>query len=511
MVTAPYYMKILCLGNNNYDTDHRVSAMAKDHDMTNHGLIQDPEFNPEQDGYYHTTTVDIPAGALIDLGERFDKIILLDQPTQDWSHWKILLTSFKNLELLDARGVLTEYKNNANIQGLRFFDNLVEENPSFCIYPWVLMLEQHGKFVACPKSMPDLGKAKPINWKDDPNFTRVRNKMLQGEKMPECGQCYYEESRGITSTRKFETMDWISKLNLRDLDDLRKLTSPSYYEIRFGNTCNLACRMCIPNHSSIIEKEFIELNITHLKKEYTEDGYSSIDLIDIESLNSNTRIYFTGGEPTVFPEFYTFMQKCIDAGKTDWDFCIGYNGQKLSNKMLDMFSHFSNMNFSFSIDGYGKINDYIRSYSDWDTIIKNANILRNEGHTISLETIPSIYNAANLHLLFEFFDKEFPDSVQFLQIEQQHPNGMLSVFAHPDPEACVRSLERVKQTNKYLTDGRGTQSILDSMYDHYSQNLQPDIEKLRLFFEFNDKLDLKRGTRLADYIPELEAGRRFLG
>lgn len=504
-------MKILCLGNNNYDTDHKVSDLALKNNSTNHGLIQDPEFIPSNDGYYHTTTVDLPAGKLVDLGKKFDKVILLDQPAQDWSHWKILLTSYKNLELLDAQGVSTEYKNNLNIKGLQFFDNLVEENPSFCIYPWVLMLSDKGEFVACPKSSPGLGKAKPIKWKDDPHFTSIRNKMLQGEKIPECRQCYYEESRGITSTRQFETMDWISKLNLQNLDDLKKLTAPSYYEVRFGNTCNLACRMCIPNYSSIIEKEFKELNITYLAKDYKDNEYSSIDLIDIESLNSNTRIYFTGGEPTVFPEFYDFMQRCIDAGKTDWDFCIGYNGQKLSNKMLDMFGHFSNMNFSFSIDGYGKINDYIRSYSDWNTVIRNAKTLREEGHTISMETIPSIYNASNLHLLFEFFDQEFPDSVQFLQIEQQHPGGHLHCYSHPDAEACVRSLELVKKTNKYLTDGRGTQSIIDSMYDHYTQNPDPDVEKLKRFFEFNDKLDQKRGTKLADYIPDLEAGRRFLG
>jgi sulfatase maturation enzyme AslB (radical SAM superfamily) len=503
-------MKILCFGNNDYDTDHRVSAMANLDGVPNHGLIQDHNFVPEHDGYYHTTTVDTLPGTYVNLGERFDKVILLDQPQDSWTHWKILLTSYKTLKALEKFGVNTEFRNNTNIKGLPFFDELVGSNPSFCIYPWVLMLEERGKFVACPKSKPDLGVAKPINWKDDPKFTQIRNKMLQGEKIPECEQCYYEESRGITSTRQFETMDWVGKLNLKSLEDLEKLKAPSYYEIRFGNTCNLACRMCIPQHSSIIEKEFKELGITYIKNDYN-GMYSDVDRVVIEELSSSSRVYFTGGEPTVFPEFYTFMQRCIDAGRTDFDFCLGYNGQKLSNKMIDMFSHFSNMNFSFSIDGYGKINDYIRSYSDWDTIIKNANILKREGHTISLETIPSIYNAANLHLLFEFFDQEFPDSVQFLQIEQQHPGGHLECFSHPDAEACVRSLERVKKTNKYQTDGRGTQSIIDSMYDHYIQNPQPDLEKLRRFFELNDKLDQKRGTRLADYIPELEAGRKFLG
>jgi len=504
-------MKILCFGNNDYDTDHRVSAMALEQGITNHGLVNDPTFIPKLEGYYHTTTVDLPPGSYFNLGKRFDKVILLDQPCKEWTHWKILLTSYKTLKMLESKGISTEFRNNENVGGIPFFDDLVRSNPSFCIYPWVLMLEDEGEFVACPKSAPNkLGKVRTVDWQSDPYYENLRSKMLRGEKIDSCWHCYYQEEKKIESTRQFETLDWVAKLDIKSLEDLNKLRAPSYYEIRFGNTCNLACRMCIPDHSHLIENEFKELKITHIGKRYN-NNYSDINRVNIEELDSNTRVYFTGGEPTVFPEFYTFMQRCIDAGKTDFDFCLGYNGQKLSNKMIDMFSHFSNMNFSFSIDGYGKINDYIRSYSDWDTVIRNAKTLRTEGHTISLETIPSIYNAANLHLLFEFFDQEFPNSVQFLQIEQQHPNGMLSVFAHPDPDACVRSLERVKKTNKYLTDGRGTQSIIDSMYDHYANGGQIDLEKLRLFFEFNDKLDQKRGTKLVDYIPELEAGRKFLG
>jgi len=505
-------MKILCLGNNDRDTDLRVSSMAIIDGSLNHGLIQDPSFVPKLDGYYHTTTVDLPAGSYIEFASKFDKVILLDQPYQQWTHWKILLSSFKILEELDKLGHDTDYRNNQNLKGLLNFRNIVTDNPSFCIYPWVILQQEDGMVKPCVKSMENLGQIKDIDdWLTAPSYVKLRDKMLKGEKIDGCAQCYYEESRGIESTRQFETMDWAGKLNLTSIEDLNDLRAPSYYEIRMGNTCNLACRMCIPNYSSIIEKEFKELNITYLKNDYGPDGYSNTKHIDIESLTPRTRVYFTGGEPTVFPEFYDFMQRCIDAGRTDFDFCLGYNGQKLSNKMIDMFSHFSNMNFSFSIDGYGKVNDYIRSYSNWEKIIANAKTLRAEGHTISLETIPSIYNAANLHLLFEFFDQEFPDSVQFLQIEQQHPGGHLHCFSHPDAEACVRSLERVKKTNKYQTDGRGTKSIIDSMYDHYSSDPEINVEVLRRFYEFNDKLDQKRGTRLGDYIPELEAGRKFIG
>jgi len=505
-------MKILCLGNNSYDTDNLVSLMAKEDNSTNHGLITDHSFIPVQPGYYHTTTVDIPVGTHVSLGKRFDKVILLDQPADQFTHWKILLTSYKILKELEKQNVITEYHNNENIKHIQYFENLVETNKSFCVYPFILMQQENNKVTPCPKSNREITKISAIkDWQKDELYNEIRNSMIKGEKVKGCEQCYFEESKNIVSTRQFETLDWISKLNVNTVKELQEYKQPKYYEVRLGNACNMACRMCIPAYSSIIDKEFKELNIILPQGAYDKSiGYSTTNHIDIESLDKKSRIYFTGGEPTVFNEFYEFMQKCIDAGKTDFDFCLGYNGQRLTDKMLSMFSHFSNMNFSFSIDGYGKINDYIRSYSDWDTVIKNAKTLRAEGHTISMETIPSIYNANNLHLLLEFFDSEFPDSVQFLQLEMQHPGRILSAFGHPDSESCARSLERVQKTQRYLTDGRGGRSIIDAMYKHYVNKPQIDINKLRLFYQFNDKLDKKRGTLLKDYLPELDAGRQFL-
>jgi len=506
-----FNQKILCIGTNNSITDLEVSKRSQTYKTINHGLITDHNFIPEEIGYYHTTTVDIPVGTHVELGKRFDKVILLDQSLDQWSHWKMLLSSYKIMQELSNLGVSTDYKYNKNIEHISYFENLVQKNKSFCIYPWVLLQQEDVNVTACPKNRQKITTITEVgDWQTNKDFTAIRNDMLKGNKVKGCEQCYYEERVGVVSTRQFETLDWVGKLELKNVEDLKNLTEPKYYEIRLGNTCNMACRMCIPEYSNIIDKEFKELNILQFKTGYQEEGYSNTKHIDIEKLDKGSRVYFTGGEPTVHEEFYSFMERCIEVGRTDFDFCLGYNGKRLTKKMLDMFSHFSNMNFSFSIDGYGKINDYIRSYSDWDTIISNAKTLRAHGHTISMETIPSIYNANNLHLLLEFFDREFPESVQFLQLEQQHPGGYLSAYAHPDPISCVESLEKVKKTQKYLTDGRGGRSIIDSLLNHYYKNPKPDLVKLKSFYNFNDKLDKKRSTLLKDYLPELDAGRQFL-
>jgi sulfatase maturation enzyme AslB (radical SAM superfamily) len=182
------------------------------------------------------------------------------------------------------------------------------------------------------------------------------------------------------------------------------------------------------------------------------------------------------------------------------------NGVKLSSKFIDLVSHFSQVNFSFSIDGFGKINDYWRSGSDWNKVISNARLLESLGHNISVNTVPGIYNVTNLHLLFEFLDKEFPFTTVYLQLNY---NYWQSAFNHPDTKKVLESLEKCMNTSIYRSNGKSCKSGIDGLYQYYSTNPIFSVDGLKMFFEYNDQLDRARGVKLADYIPELEACRKY--
>jgi hypothetical protein len=53
-------------------------------------------------------------------------------------------------------------------------------------------------------------------------------------------------------------------------------------------------------------------------------------------------------------------------------------------------------------------------------------------------------------------------------------------------------------------------SFVDGLIKHYQTASKIDLETLKLFFEFNDKLDHSRNIKLADYIPELEQERKLV-
>lgn len=504
-------IKILVLGNNDQDTDLQVSALSAAANTKNHGLVTDAAYCPGQAGYYHTTIADISIGVLVELAKKFDQVVMLDQHKDTWSHWKLLLGTYKAMCHLETTGINTSFRHNQNVKKFQYWQQLQQENKAFCLYPWV---NKHSKFdnlTACARSgVPITPVASITDWKTDHNFTLIRDKMLQGEQLPHhCATCYDYEEKGIESYRQFETLDWIAKVDIESVQELQNISDPYYYELFIGNQCNIKCRGCSPQWSDQIDKEFKKFaiqppaGIPILKR----ISKASIDQINIDSLSPKHRVYFQGGEPTIMPEVINFMKECVRRRVTEFDFSMCTNGMVLTEEFLTLSRHFPMLNLSFSLDGYSRVNDYWRWGSRWDKIIKNAHLIKSMGHYLSINTVPGIYNVTNLHQLFEFLDHEFPTTSVYLQINYV---GVQSAYNHPRPDLVVDSMEKCKNTSMYFSNAKSCKTCVDSLYDYYSGSPQCNIQDLQQFFEFNDRLDQVRGSRLGNYIPELEDCRKFI-
>lgn len=503
-----FFQKILYLGNNTVDTDNKVSLLAEYFFTKNHGLIDNDNFIPSEPGLYHTSVNDLSAGGIIKISEYFDSIEMLDQPRQEWSHVKSLLATYKLMRELEKQGRTVKFRSNKNIKGYTEFEQLVETNKSFCIYPWInFVLESDNKLQLCARSLPIIQVDKLKDWKTDSTYQNIRNKMIAGEPLPRlCKVCYDYEAVGAESYRQYETREWLNQLEIQSLEDLNKIDNPYYYEIRLSNKCNAMCRGCNPSYSHLIEKESKKFNIIPLTSNIIKK-YGTIDLININSLSDKHRVYLTGGEPTIMTEVLQFMKDCIDKNKTNFEFTISTNGEKFSHKFLKLSESFTNMNFSFSLDGYGKINDYWRWKTNWDNIIRNMKTVEKMGHSVHINCVPGIYNVTNLHLLYEFLDQEFPNTTVYLQLNYFELN---SAFNHPDHKLVIDSMERCKKTKTYYSDGKSNKTVIDSLHDYYLKNPKFNADLLKQFFEYNDKLDLARNSKLADYIPELENCRKYI-
>ena len=216
-------------------------------------------------------------------------------------------------------------------------DNLLKRNKAFCILPWIHMHAwPDGRAMPCCIADSDqpFGNVKENSikevWNSD-KYKELRLAMLNGEKLDCCRRCYeLEDSTYIWTLRKNHNQwfgdkhfDLVEKTNADgSIDEMRM----AYMDIRFSNICNMKCRTCGPELSSLHAQEHGELygkhevanilknngsNIVNVAKH--KDFWNELQqyLPDVEE------VYWAGGEPLITDEHYKILDHWIDIGKTD--------------------------------------------------------------------------------------------------------------------------------------------------------------------------------------------------
>jgi sulfatase maturation enzyme AslB (radical SAM superfamily) len=497
-------MRILCLGNNTEDTDIKTTQLADQAGSINHGLLNEldgplDEILYQNHGFYHSTIFDISWPNLLKLAENFDQVIMLDQPKKNWSHPNAWINTIKLVSELGNKGRFIDH---SYLKYLSYFKNLLNNNKAFCIHPFIQLHVVGQNSVLCCLSSEPVAETNTIkDFGTDARYQNIRNKILQGDPVTNCKQCYKVESQGLVSDRQIATIEWSNRLNLSTLDDLKAISSPVFYDIRPSNKCNLMCRMCRPEDSHLIEKEYKAIGLIPNTPIKTLRA-TGFDIIQYDKLEQVT---IAGGEPTLMPELYQWLDDCVANGRTNFGIQIQTNGNKISARLKKLVKNFSDISFAFSIDGYGQLNRYIRWPSDWDSIIENLRYFYHSKHPVVITCTISIYNVWNLGDFFEFLDHNFPNIYVNFSIVSS-PSCMAPTL-FPDHAVALKGLLKAKQSRICKNHNKKIETILDSLINHFSQNPSLDVEKLKDFFDINDKLDKSRSVYLKDYIPYLEKFR----
>lgn len=230
----------------------------------------------------------------------------------------------------------------------------------------------------------------------------IRLQMLDNKIPNSCTKCFKEEASGITSKRQWETAVWKERLDLDSIvastqDDGTLPVDIPYFDLRLGNLCQLKCIMCSPHDSSSWIKEwkvqYPKYKIQELKQDqswninfdYTWYQKGSF-LEDMRSNASNIReLYFAGGEPLLIPEHYKILEFMVETGAAK--LCVlryNSNGLELPEKLFDLWKHFKEVKFNFSVDAVGDRNDYIRYPSKWENVVANLKRLDDTPNNITV-------------------------------------------------------------------------------------------------------------------------------
>jgi sulfatase maturation enzyme AslB (radical SAM superfamily) len=375
------------------------------------------------------------------------------------------------------------------------------KNKAFCILPFVHLHvnEKNDVKLCCIADNKGVKKyTKDFDFENDPDMQEIRAKILAGERVDHCANCYEFEDGGADSSRLRDTEEWQRKLSLENYEDVK--TDLVYYDIRNDNLCNLSCRMCNPQFSSQLAKEFKIIGWGW------EDEPKSFGFNDVVDLSTVKKIYVAGGEPSLMPEFRTFLKRAIEAGRTDIEIRMNTNATNLNKEYRQLLSQFKNLNIVVSLDGYDQINRYIRWPADWNTIVENVHGIRQITPNLAFNVTVSIWNISNLSLLINFLDREFPDNIVLLNKVMYPPHQEFTAF--PDRQLVLADLNLLTQSPRYTKD-----MSFKGKVDYYISEMQSapvDLDALREFFKYNDTLDNSRNIKLIDYIPELEQCRDYI-
>jgi sulfatase maturation enzyme AslB (radical SAM superfamily) len=249
-----------------------------------------------------------------------------------------------------------------------------------------------------------------------------------------------------------------------------------------------------------------------LVKEYKRIGWTVVDtsrrvkLSEVVDYRTVEKVIVAGGEPTIMPEFQTFLAQALEHGRQDIELMVITNATNVNPRVFELLSKFTNVQFTVSIDGYDQVNRYIRWPSDWATLTKNIHRLRTITDQVCFSVCASIWNIANLSQLIKFLDTEYNVPVILIN-EAMNPrlDAEVSPFLFPNKELALADLEQCKQSRNYEID-----DFYRNRIDYFINGIKTavvDTTKLNKFFAYNNQLDASRGIQLKDYIPELDAVR----
>lgn len=216
--------------------------------------------------------------------------------------------------------------------------------------------------------------------------------MMKGEAPSECEVCHSK----MLNTDVYRDYFW--HLFKHRYDEIWDATDedgfttmrPVSWDYRFSNLCNFKCRMCGDMLSSSWETEqkvHQMVDLTKPKNRWMADDVrplitafqdTQIEREFAEAVDNHRveEIYWVGGEPLMYEQHWRYMKQIIDQGDGQRVYAryntnlsrVDYKGVNLYR---DILSNLRDWQVCASLDGTGKIGEYIRTGLDYDQWVRN--------------------------------------------------------------------------------------------------------------------------------------------
>lgn len=424
---------------------------------------------------------------------------------------------------------------------------------TFCSSPWIhAKITHNGQFQYCRWQVEknprlelssNIHKIEPIEFFRD-TMSLVRQQMLNGDNINECQECYQSDQYNKISGRQRQLL----KVGVTVSDFEKTLLSspirseleysqnnngetnymPIDWQVDLGNYCNGSCVYCTPEYSSSLASEFKKLGFIKEvpKKAWTEYP----ELVDkfINTLKQTKHlayVHFLGGETLITPAFKKILQALID-NQLSTQISIGFttNLTVWNQEIVDMLTHFKEVNLGMSVECFHPVNDYVRYPSlieDVTTITKKWITIGKElGWLMQFRITPTNLTILHITSLYDFaYQNQIAvESCNFLN----KPTYMrVTVLPLDQRKEALQKLKKWvydhDQISEKIVNTRDptyaqSQVVQDAKsYINYLENEPYETEKLPELVSYLKKLESSRNNSILNYLPEYENILRSAG
>jgi len=308
------------------------------------------------------------------------------------------------------------------------------------------------------------------HWNSE-HMQSVRRRMMAGETLPECEVCNDRLLNTDVYRSYFNSLFGHKYLDAMSQTDATGFTSmqPVSWDYRFSNLCNFKCRMCGDMLSSAWESEQRQFDmidwsnpkntwmVPEVKKQIEQFQDQQIEAEFSQAVEEHRveEVYWVGGEPLMYEQHWRYMKRIIELGDGPRVYAryntnlsrVDYRG---INLYRDILAGLRDWQICASIDGTGRIGEYIRSGLDFDQWLENFRQgveIQRHSRQVRMDftlTTPGLFEVQKIHTLAQELGVEVLAKVVF----SFSPDIIMSPLAlpreilHPWVDEILHSIDK---------------------------------------------------------------------
>ena len=290
----------------------------------------------------------------------------------------------------------------------------------FCPAPWRNVYYHLNNASPC-YAYAEVINLSPLDYLNSDQLKELKQDFLNKKVPSGCHVCYTRELKGLKSTRQriYNGVPAFYK-NRANLDAVTP--TPLYrLELRPSNQCNFKCRMCNMYDSSQIEYEVAQHpELLEYPPEFppvfdlgTSDQKTDNTMeLNIEELKEVVKrgvgeLCFTGGEPLLIKLYYDFMDFLIENGYNNKIRLMIFSNCSVFNPIfVRKLLKFKDVVFIMSVDAVGKVAEYQRHGTKWESLKDNLIKYASLPKQIGINNAISAYSLLDFSSLARFIMEE---------------------------------------------------------------------------------------------------------